>query len=208
MPTTEFKAGDVVFRPGDTYDYCYMVISGLASVFVYDGQGVIRRIMPIGTYEFFPSSIGGLGTKKLTRNYVAYTDMVCVKFGKAELDALKQNPDALYEVTLAMSKLVDDAKARIETLIHPKAETKILFLFKYFLDIASEPTENHDLFAVSYKNLSHERIGATLGLTRETVGKEIANLMDKDILYLQAKRYVINKPKLMAAIKPAANKSK
>ncbi len=206
MATTTFKAGDVIFQAGETYDYCYMVVSGIASVYILDSQGVIRRVMPIGKYQFFPSSIGGLGAKKLARNYAAYTDLICVKFTRAEFHALRQNPNALYEVTLAMSKLVDETKARIETLVHPKAETKILFLFKYFYDVACEPTDNPDLFMVNYKNLSQERIGATLGLTRETTGKAIAELMNKHILYLQSKRYIINKPKLMAALNPTTTK--
>lgn len=204
MQTTTFAAGDVIFSKGDSYDYCYMILSGIAGVYVYDDKGVVRRIMPFKEYQFFPSDLADMGDKILTREYGAYTDLVCVRFNQADIARLKKSPEALFEITLAMSQLVEQAKSRIETLIHPGAEMKMLFLFKYMLEISGEPTDNPDLIAIGHSNLSQSKIGASLGLTRETTGKTIAGLMEKGILYIQNKKYIVDKPKLLARIEPSS----
>lgn len=206
LPKESFHIGQKILRKGKVYDYCYIIISGEANAYLKDAQGVMRRLLPIHRHQMFPANWINSQDLATARDYDAYSDVVCAKVTYDDFQTIMKDPAIASELFVAQGEFLKHAMYRIETLVHPLAETRILYLFRYLLEVASVPTEMPGIYILTYSGLSQSRLGAILGLTRETTGKAINNLMEKGIVSMQSRKYVINKSMLMPEIEGVTNK--
>lgn len=201
LPTKGFKEGQVIFKPGEIPKNGFIPISGVIATYSYDQQGIERRIISAKEYELIPNNWLISPSEPLEYYYRAYTDVVCCVIDRIKFpQLLKENPEALYELLLVQDNRMQAAKHRIETLVQPKAIDKLLYMFRYMLERISLPTDNNRWVKTLF-SLTQAEFADALGLTRETVAKELANLEDDGVIKSSGKGiYLINKNKLKEKI--------
>ncbi len=197
LPVKSYRAGDVIFKPGDTPKFGLIPLSGVINTYSCDHNGIERRIISAKEYELVPNNWLISPSVPVNYYYKAYTDVVCAIADRREFPRLlMSNPEALYELLLVQDNHMQAAKYRIETLIQPKAIDKLLYMFRYMVERVSLPTDKRHWVKTIFP-LTQAEFADALGLTRETAAKELKQLEDDGVIKsLNKSFYLINKAKV------------
>lgn len=198
FPTKVFEKGTAIYKPGDKPKYAYLPLTGVVAIYSYDLNGIERRLLSAKEYEIIPNNWLISQDMIVEYHYKAFTKVICAEIDRVKFSTLlKKNPEALYELFLVQDNRLQMAKYRIETLIQPKAFDKLIYQFKYILERSSQPTSESG-WVETMLPLTQSEFADALGLTRETVAKELQKLEKEGIVKPIGKGYYkINKKLLV-----------
>lgn len=198
-----YQAGQSVVWAGDEMDFVASVVSGAATLTQTMEDG--RRQM-VGL--LLPSDfVGRPGRSGVTYDVVAVTDLVMCCFRKKPFEQMMLSTPHVAERLLEMTlDELDAAREWMLVLGRKTAREKIASLLSIFARRDAILGPSHARTAQFDLPLTREAMADYLGLTLETVSRQMSALKREGIIVLQSKRSVVV-PDLDALMEQAGDDS-
>jgi CRP-like cAMP-binding protein len=183
-----YKIGETVIQPGEKIEYIYFLESGYVSqqVISENGEDFILNIFRPRSY--FPISIALQGVEN-EYFYESLTNIIVKKAPiKDVLTFLKNNPSAMEELLLRLSSGLNMLANKTEALIFGDAGRKVAATL-YFT--AQRFGKDEGKKTIIDFPLTHKRIAAMTGITRETASIEMSKLKKTGIVTYKGKQVTI-----------------
>lgn len=183
-----YEAGQTVAWAGDEMDFVASVVSGAATLTQTMEDG--RRQM-VGL--LLPSDfVGRPGRSGVTYDVVAVNDLVMCCFRKKPFEQMMQTTPHVAERLLEMTlDELDAAREWMLVLGRKTAREKIASLLSIFAHRDAILGPNHSRSVQFDLPLTREAMADYLGLTLETVSRQVSALKREGIIVLQGKRSVL-----------------
>ncbi len=174
--------GRTVFLGGDEAHVSFInyLKQGTVKQYMVSNKGdeiVLNMYRPVCCFplvHIFPS----------IQNHCYFETISDVELIRAPIDQfvvfLKQNPLVLFEITEVLAHAFFDISSMIECLILGRAHNRVVFALLMYARKFGECTKNGE--RIINMPLTHKNIGALVGLTRETVSREMERLEQKKIV--------------------------
>lgn len=187
-----FKKGDLILRPSDGEFGIFYIKKG--SVRLYNitksGREVTYHIANPGTY--FPIMLVFAGKKNTyyfeamerTEVYIAPTDQV--------LQFIKSDSQIQMDIIIRFSNALSGFMLKIEDLLTDSAYGQVASLLRYFARKFGIKTETGMLIKL---RLTHTEIASWLGISRETVTRQLKQMQEKGELNYQDGFFLIKNVK-------------
>ncbi|NCN45786.1 MAG: hypothetical protein COU63_02065 [Candidatus Pacebacteria bacterium CG10_big_fil_rev_8_21_14_0_10_36_11] len=186
-PTT-YKTGEIILQPNDDLRFIHFVDSGYVSqqLVSENGEDFIVNIYRTGSY--FPIAVILHGTKN-DYFYESLTKVIIYRVPiKDVLDFLKTNPAAMEELLIRLSSGLNTLANKTEALVFGNAKRKVAATL-YFTAQRFGKNENNKII-IDFP-LTHKRIAAMTGITRETASIEMMKLKKENIISYKGKQVTI-----------------
>ena len=183
-----FKTGEVIIRPDDEVRFVYFIETGYVSqqVVSENGEDFILNIYRPGSY--FPMSLILHGIKNEC-SYEALTKLAVRKAPVREvLQFMEKNPAVMQELLVRLASGLNSMASKTEALVFGTASRKIAATL-YFT--AQRFGKLNGKSTVIDFPLTHKRIAAMTGITRETASIEMMKLKKEGILAYKGKEVTI-----------------
>lgn len=184
----EYKVNETVIQPGDELTTIFFLETGYVSqqVISENGEDFILNIFKPGSY--FPISLALQGDK----NEYFYEALTNIKVKKAPIKEvlffLKNNPEAMEELLLRLSAGLNMLANKTEALVFGGAGRKVAATLYFTAQRFGKIKDN--LTIIDFP-LTHKRIAAMTGVTRETVSIEMSKLKKEAIISYKGKQVSI-----------------
>lgn len=184
-----FDAGQTVIWAGDTMDFVASVVTGVAT---------LTRVMEDGRTQMvgllLPSDfVGRPGRETTPYNVTAITDLRMCCFRKKQFEAMMARTPHIAHRLLAMT--LDELDASREWMLllgrktaREKIASLIAIIARRDADLSATKPARRVAFDLP---LTRAAMADYLGLTLETVSRQISALRAEDIIVLQGLRHVI-----------------
>jgi CRP/FNR family transcriptional regulator len=140
--------------------------------------------------QFAPDLLGRLFAMESRVTAEAASDVDLCMVPKAALEnLLKENPSLEHRVMLQTLRELDEAREWMVTLGRKTATEKVAS-FLYLIASHIDPTQNSDKVATFDLPLSRADIGDFLGLTIETVSRQMSKLKADGVIEIENYRHV------------------
>lgn len=187
-PLLNFKSGEVIIRPDDEVHFVYYVENGYVSqqVVSENGEDFILNIYRPGSY--FPISLILHGIKNEC-SYEALTKLTVRKAPVQEvLQFMQKNPAVLQELLVRLASGLNAMANKTEALVFGTASRKVAATLYFTAQRFGKP--NGKSTVIDFP-LTHKRIAAMTGITRETASIEMMKLKKEGILTYKGKQVKI-----------------
>jgi CRP/FNR family transcriptional regulator len=183
-----YEAGQTVVWSGDKMDFVASVVSGIASLTQTMEDGRTQMVGLLLPSDF----MGRPGREFAAYDVVATTDLVMCCFRKRPFEDLVSSTPAVSQRLLEMTlDELDAARAWMLLLGRKTAREKIASLLSIIgqrsaitASSGAQTTLDFDL------PLTREAMGDYLGLTLETVSRQMSALKKEGVIVLQGKRHI------------------
>lgn len=184
-----FEAGQTVIWSGDKMDFVGSVVSGIASLTQTMEDGRTQMVGLLLPSDF----VGRPGRDGAAYDVVATTDLVMCCFRKKPFEQIMEDTPHLAQRLLEMT--LDDLDAAREWMLvlgRKTAREKIASLLSIIARRSLSLTQNIDDVEVLVFDLplTREAMADYLGLTLETVSRQISALKRDGVIILEGKRHV------------------
>lgn len=153
----DFRAGEVLFREGETGDEMFVIQGGLVRVSKRIGE-IERPIAMLGRGEFL-GELAILNDKPRTATATAVEDTPCLVFGARTLETMiVKNGEIAVRLIRKLASRLDAADVLIEILLHPDPRARVLMGLKRHAEAFSDVVEK----------------GVRLNLDTATLAREVA----------------------------------
>jgi CRP-like cAMP-binding protein len=190
----EYKKGEVVFRPGDIFNYVGFIKSGYIRLYSTTLEG--KEI----TYNFFkPVFYLSVLYSKLGKENKYYFETVTpceIWFApkKAFFEYLRQNQDLSEKISDSFMDILQETLDSYEQIITGSSTEKIAAVILSLGDKYGE-VKNQNRVALS-QNTTHQIIASLTGVTRETVSLQLSKLEKLGFITKEKKIIIINPQKI------------
>lgn len=179
IPTSTFKKGDIILKPGDRPLSAYYIASGYVRAYSLTEWGDEKLYIIYKSQEFFPIYYL-FDRHPLTKFYEAFSDVTVKKASIAHfIDTLKTDHDLHFEYTKYLAAMMNIYLNRIDTLeaqsAYLRVVTRLVFLALRF----GVHKQKKIVIAVP---LTHYDIASSIALSRETVSREFEKLEQKELV--------------------------
>jgi len=171
--TQSYKKSHLFYEPESKINTIYLLESGLVRQYTIqsDGQEATIHLFRPGAY--FPILIAISGVKN--RFYFESLEKATCQQLPVEsvLDFLRSNPQEAYSLLVRSAQALDGLSKRIELTLFNNAQTKVASLIAYLAQTFGQP------IGAGYRldaQVSHDYLTSWLGLTRETISRQISAL--------------------------------
>lgn len=183
-----YKVGEIILQPEEALHFVYYVSSGYVSqqIVSENGEDFIVNIYRPGSY--FPISLILHGIKN-EYFYESLTKTTIYKAPVSEvLEFLKKNPEAMQELLVRLSAGINTLASKTEALVFGTASRKIMATLFFTAQRFGKKKGEH--IVIDFP-LTHKRLGAMTGVTRETASIEMMKLKKEGILSYTGKQVTI-----------------
>ncbi|MBV2360301.1 Crp/Fnr family transcriptional regulator [Thalassococcus sp. CAU 1522] len=184
----KFEAGQPVIWSGDRMDFVASVVSGIATLTQTMEDGRTQMVGLLLPSDF----MGRPGRDTAAYDVVATTDLVMCCFRKAPFETLMANTPHIAQRLLEMTlDELDAAREWMLVLGRKTAREKIASLLAIIAqrDSALHKTSGSGRIVFDLP-LTREAMADYLGLTLETVSRQISALKKDGVIVLEGKRHV------------------
>lgn len=188
-PIYKYKKYENIYRPGDTPERMAFIVSGYIRVYIVTKEGQEFTLNFLSPFDFFFTIVYGLGyTNKYY--YQAITPVSMHKIPRTDfMNMLLSDPPTLMELVFSLSKKHYGLLTNIEFLISGTASTKVASILVLLgRRFSQKTTSDHRLIFTP----THQDIAGMLGVARETVSLQIAELVRENIITYHGRTIVIN----------------
>lgn len=183
-----FEAGQTVIWSGDKMDFVASVVSGIASLSQTMEDGRTQMVGLLLPSDF----VGRPGRDSAAYDVTATTDLVMCCFRKKPFEELVSSTPAVAHRLLEMTlDELDAARDWMLLLGRKTAREKISSLLAIIGQRSTDLTSSSNVKALEFDlPLSREAMGDYLGLTIETVSRQVSALRKSGVIELDGKRHV------------------
>lgn len=186
-PIKHYKRGQVLILPGETAEYAYYLVRGRMKVYDISHRGDEITVDVFKEPAIFPLSL--ILNRSSTRYiYEADSD---IEIRQAPADAaltfLTSNSDAVLDLMSRLYDTLDDVIDRMVHLVAYSAKNRIIHELIVMCRHIGEPQPDGGYsLAMTEKDL-----GAKIGLSRETVSREMRGLKERGLLTIHHKHIFV-----------------
>lgn len=183
-----FERNQIVFRPGDSADRMYIVISGRMKItqLMPDGRNQILYIYNPGDF------VGGLNILSGDRYLYLGETLETSKIGQIGKDIFSKfaltKVDSLKEILAKSFDRIRWAESLISRLSASNAEIKVAGLLISLIDSYGIKKNNQIYLKLS---INREEMGSYAGLTRETMTRKLNEFRNKGYINFIGNRTII-----------------
>ncbi|MFH2118492.1 MAG: Crp/Fnr family transcriptional regulator [Candidatus Paceibacterota bacterium] len=196
-PSQSFKSGEVIYRPDEDIPFVYYLQEGYVSqqVVSENGEDFILNIYRPGSYLPISLVLQGIINDC---SYETLTKVVTRRAPVKEvLHFLKKNPVVMQELLVRLASGLNAMASKTEALVFGTASRKIAATLYFNAQRFGKPATSAGKPAVKGQGvvidfpLTHKRIAAMTGITRETASIEMAKLKKQGVLSYRGKQVTI-----------------
>jgi CRP-like cAMP-binding protein len=198
--TRNFNKGYLICSQEETFEYVYMVKTGVVKMYDLDNTGSERTIAIFANESVFPLTwLLNNPPKSHLYFYEAFADSVCYIVSKDDLHAFTlENPVTILGVLDALTKSYMNLAARIRNLEKSHVREKLEFVL-YML--ANQLGTFQGNVAQIDTTITQEDISRLAGVTRESVSLEMNNA--PDLIWKDGRHTFIDVGKINTSDMPA-----
>lgn len=188
FPEKNFKTSEVIIRPDDEVYFVYYIESGYVSqqVVSENGEDFIVNIYRPGSY--FPMSLVLQGIAN-DCSYEALTKLTVRKAPVQEIfHFMQKNPAVMQELLVRLASGLNSMASKTEALVFGTASRKIAATLYFTAQRFGKQVGKTTIIDFP---LTHKRIAAMTGITRETASIEMMKLKKAGILSYKGKTVTI-----------------
>ena len=151
----DFRAGEVLFREGESGAEMFVIQGGLVQVSKRIGEEE-RPIAVLGRGEFL-GEMAILNGKPRTATATAMEDTPCLVFdGKTLETMIAKNTEIAVRLVKKLAARLDAADALVEILLHPDPRARVLMGLKRHAEAFGDTVEKGIELHVDARTLAHE----------------------------------------------------
>jgi CRP-like cAMP-binding protein len=151
----EFRAGDVLFREGETGEEMYVIQSGLVQLLKRVGTDE-RPLATLGRGEFL-GEMAILNGKPRTATAVVLEDAKCLVIDGKTLEAMiTKNPEIALRLVKKLARRLDAADEMIQILMNPDPKARVMLGLKRHAEGFGEQTPDGIRVNTSTVDLARE----------------------------------------------------
>lgn len=177
FPRRSYSSGQIFIYPNEQVEYVYRIISGQVRQFDITRRGDEVVVGTFQTQSLFPMVFIA---KNFDHDYFyqATTDTVMQIAPVVDIkDFLKQNSDVSYALLETMYTVADQLVERLKFFMKSSAREKVML--GILMECECDPTHQSSEHRVS---LPGREFAARLGLTRETISREMHKLQNRGLV--------------------------
>lgn len=189
----KYRKGEKILRPYDEVSKLYTVIDGYVKAYTINDQGMEQIQVIYSSLEVFPISwLAGFDTIRFY--FEAMTDCTVDVHPKETLrDLLRTNADVSYIMLTKIADLFMTYIAQVNNLEYTYASERLA----YQLLILGERFGEYSDEGMVLPPFSYQTIGSLINLSRESVNREMAKLVQQQLVAVKRNRiYLLNVPGL------------
>jgi CRP/FNR family cyclic AMP-dependent transcriptional regulator len=194
-PVKKFDRDQVILCQGDTPPVVYAIRKGFIKGYDINSQGTEQLVWFGMPGDICPSIWLFSSTDSLPLFYSSFNRVEAYVLDKQEvMDFLHTHPKSLMKLTKRMAVLATDLIARLNAVEKPKAEEKITHTLAFFADRFAE-SKKSGVRRISLP-FTQQDLASLLGLTRETVAKELKRLKEEKYISYNRWRFVVYRDRI------------
>lgn len=171
--------GQALYRQGDTAKYVYFVVSGSVKVFVssVDGDEAIIDIAGKGQWV---GELSIIDRQPGQHSVIALEPTHCIGFSEHTINSIMQaNPAHYHGITLLLCKHLRSLFSWVAVSMLRSVNNRIYFRLQKLAFAMGTPQDNGFLIRT---RISQDLLAAMLGVTRQTLNKELAELKQAGVV--------------------------
>jgi CRP/FNR family transcriptional regulator len=169
----------ILLRPGDEIKELYFLEKGVVEQYTITPQGSKVTIHLFKPVSIIPITLI-LGNTPNRFFFETITSVTLTAMHKDKvLDFIKLHPEILLDLNVRLSKAIDGLVTRLEHALSDPSSKRIANLLLYLSDKFQKRKGSEILINL---RLTHGAIAGWVGLTRETVSREMSKLEAKKII--------------------------
>lgn len=189
-----FRAGDMLFVKGQPSSSLYSVSSGLVKITCHSADGR-EQIVGLSSPGKLLVGLQSINDECYEYSAVAATDVsACKIMHRALLNTVKDRTDVAMRLVAALNAQLAYSRSLMRVMGHKNAAAKIA---SFILLLAPKPKKGNGHFTLPFSRMD---MADLLGLSEETVCRQMAHMKRKGILYAPRGRMEIKDWKLLRAI--------
>ncbi len=178
-----FEKGEIVYRAGDMGGTLFVVYTGLVKLFRLNANGKEQVLRLVGPGEFI-GELSLFSSLPLTDNAQALeATTMCVLQGERLKELMAKYPAIAFKVMDELSRRLEKAESRIEAI---SLDSSTKRLTEALLELAGDKDEI--LLPMTKGDLASQ-----LGMTQETLSRQLTALQEKGLIGLKGQRGIILK---------------
>lgn len=191
---SSFSRGEKVLAPNDEIDHLFFLTKGTVRMYSVSSEGEEVTLHLFRPGSIFPLMLS-LSNTQNTYYFEAGEAVEVIKTPVEKTMAfLQSEPEILFDITKRFAYAICGLIVRIEHMTFEDAEKKVAYLLLYLVDRFGE--KQGDGIKIS-QSLRHEDLGRWLGLTRETVSRQLSKLQVEGIVHVNQKHILISNMTLL-----------
>lgn len=196
-PSRKYHAGSIVVYQGEVPRNALVISKGVVKASTISGSGDEQIISFHGAGDILPISWIFGKTPSALYFYEACSDSELAMVPRQELINYLKQPK--HVVKLLDHMITDHAASsiRISALEQPKARDKLTYTLYYLCQRYGQPHRGRTHINLS---LTHQNLGALVGLTRETTATEMSKLKKENVLSYRNQNYYVDIEKLLSLV--------
>ncbi|MGI9248096.1 MAG: Crp/Fnr family transcriptional regulator [Woeseiaceae bacterium] len=194
LKQVEFGAGDVLFAQGQASSSLYSVTSGLVKITCHSTDGR-EQIVGLSSPGKLLVGLQSINDECYEYSAIAATDVSACKIShRALLTALKDRVDIAMRLMTAVNAQLAQSRSLMEVMGHKNASAKIA---SFILLLAPKVHNGKTRFTLPF---SRNDMAGLLGLSEETVCRQMADMHRKGVIYAPRGRMEIQDWRQLHAI--------
>lgn len=186
-PLRKYKKGQILVLPGETAEYAYLLVEGRLRLYDTSYRGDEIIIDMFKSPAFFPLPLI-MNQSPSFLYHEADTDIVVRQAPvPATQEFLNTHPAIVMDLLTHLYQKFDDALRRMVRLMASSAKVRLA----YEIIVACGQIGEEQPDGSCMLKISQSRLGARIGLARETVTREIKSLKDKGLLEISHTHIIV-----------------
>lgn len=194
-PTKKFERDQVILCQDDQPETVYVIKRGYVKGYDINNQGSEQLVWFGASGDLFPNSalFTEAPTSQLFYSSFSKLEAHCVE-RQALATLLGENQEALMAITHKMASSMKDLVTRLNAVEKPRADEKIVHTLLFLADrFADRHKGKMRKIALPF---TQQDLASLVGLTRETVAKELKRLKDERYIYYNRWRFLVYRERL------------
>ena len=186
-PLRKYKKGQILVLPGETAEYAYLLVEGRLRLYDTSYRGDEIIIDMFKSPAFFPLPLI-MNQSPSFLYHEADTDIVVRQAPiQPTQEFLNTHPAIVLDLLTHLYRKFDEALRRMVRLMASSAKIRLV----YEIIVACNQIGEMQADGSYLLKISQSKLGARIGLARETVTREIKSLKDKELLEISHTHIIV-----------------
>lgn len=178
----------ILISPEDEIASVYFLKEGLVRMYSISSEGEEATLHVFRAGSFFPIMLF-LSNRPNKYYFEAMEETSAVKASAKEVtEFIKTNPDVLFDLAIRFADAITGLMLRVEQLVSQKSYQKVASLLLYLAHAFGKKQERDISIELRF---SHDQMGAWVGVTRETVSRQMERLEKEGIISQKNHKIII-----------------
>lgn len=184
-----FHKSNHLFYQHDQMEYFFFIIDGNIKVYRYSADGREQIVNFFGAGEMVPHH-AIFRDDPYPANAVSMNEIRVLMIGKADFETLlKNHSDIMMKMFKYLGSMIVDLQNRLyDKILHPADEQLLKSILRLAVSYGKDIDEDNSLITL---RVTKQDIGSMIGLSRETVSRNISLFKKLGLMYENKEGYII-----------------